>query len=179
MRSCSGHRLDTDKDLGARHRRALGRGPDKRGVGATRGAARGIAPPWSVVMTNLRLRPSVRCGIAGLAPLVPAVGQQLVDPLGRMGADATQHIAEVRLRVDPQTLAGRAQAHQDRRRLAPLVAPREEPVLALMPSSALPELGPVPAYAEFAHAGPRRLGPASEVAPHNLVTAHPGIEAAS
>src|SRR5262249_7475838 len=70
-------------------------------------------------------RRSVRCGIAGPAQLPPTVRQQLVDPLGRMRADPTQYIAEVGLPVAPPALARRAQAHQDRRRLRPLVAPRE------------------------------------------------------
>jgi hypothetical protein len=68
---------------------------------------------------------SGRCSVAGPAQLLPAVGQQLVDPVGWMRADATEHIAELRPRVDPQILAGRAQTHQDRRRLSPPVAPRE------------------------------------------------------
>ena len=46
---------------------------------------------------------SISSGAAGLAQLLPTVGQQLIDPLGRMGADAIQRIAEVSLRVDPQS----------------------------------------------------------------------------
>jgi hypothetical protein len=46
-----------------------------------------------------------------------------------MSADSVQHVAEVSLRVDLQFLARRAQAHQNGRRLASLVAPREQPVL--------------------------------------------------
>jgi hypothetical protein len=68
---------------------------------------------------------SARSGVVGLTQLLPAVGQQLIDPPGRTGADAIEHTAEVSLRVDPQVLARRAQAHQDRRRLTSLVAPRE------------------------------------------------------
>ena len=49
--------------------------------------------------------------------------------LCRVGADPVEHVAEVRQRVDPQVLARRAQAHQHRRRLAPSVAPGEQPVL--------------------------------------------------
>ena len=79
---------------------------------------------------------SVLHGFAGLAQLLPAVGQQLLDPTRRVGADPVEHVAEVRLRVDPQGLARRAQAHQHGRRPAPSVAPREQPVLPLMLSSA-------------------------------------------
>src|SRR5206468_2003341 len=61
--------------------------------------------------------------VSRLAQRLPAVGQQLLDPTRRMCADPVEHVAKVRLRVDPQVLARRAQAHQDGRRLTPLVAP--------------------------------------------------------
>ena len=40
-----------------------------------------------------------------------------------MGADSIENIAEVSLRIDLQFLTRRAQAHQNGRRLASLVAP--------------------------------------------------------
>jgi hypothetical protein len=51
---------------------------------------------------------SVLCGVAGLAQLLPTVGQQLLDPPRWMGADSIQHVAEVNLRVDSQLFARRA-----------------------------------------------------------------------
>jgi hypothetical protein len=39
-------------------------------------------------------------------------GSKFLDPPRRMRADPLEHVAEVRLRVDPQVLARRAQAHQ-------------------------------------------------------------------
>ena len=68
---------------------------------------------------------SVCSGGVGLVQLLPAVRQPFVDPLRRVRADSIEHIAEVSLRVDPQILAGRAQAHQHGRGLASLVAPCE------------------------------------------------------
>ena len=73
-------------------------------------------------------RCSVFCGGAGFAKRLPSVGQQFLDPPGRMGADSIENVAEVSLRIDIQFLARRAQAHQYGRRLASLVAPREQPV---------------------------------------------------
>ncbi len=74
-----------------------------------------------------------------LAQRLPAVGQQLLDPTRRVCADPVEHVAKVRLRVDPQVLARRAQAHQDSRCLAPFVASHEQPVFTIMPSLALAE----------------------------------------
>src|SRR3954451_22995322 len=71
---------------------------------------------------------SVLRGFSRLTQRPPAVGQQLLDPTRRVGADPVEHVAEVRLRVDPQGLARRAQAHQHGGRLAPAIAPRKQPV---------------------------------------------------
>ena len=44
---------------------------------------------------------SVLRGFAGLAQRLPPVGQQLFDPTRRVRTDPAEHVAEVRLRVDP------------------------------------------------------------------------------
>ncbi len=53
-------------------------------------------------------RCSVFCGNAGFAKRLPSIGQQVLEPPGRMGADSIENIAEVSLRIDLQFLARRA-----------------------------------------------------------------------
>ena len=79
---------------------------------------------------------SVLCGGVGFAKRLPSVGQQFLDPTGRMGADSIENVTEVSFRIDLQFLARRAQAHQHGRRLASLVAPHEQPVFPFMRTSA-------------------------------------------
>src|SRR5271155_4905144 len=57
----------------------------------------------------------------------PAVRQQFLDPAVRVCAHTDQDITQIDEWVDAKLLAGRAQAHQRRRRLAPLVTAGEQP----------------------------------------------------
>src|SRR5271166_767960 len=115
------------RSLGWRTRSPRVRTGPRRTWGKTnlsRGAHNRPALVWGDDERGAQVR-SVRCDVVGLAQFLPTVRQQLVDPLRRMGADPIEHIAEVSLRVDSQILARCAQADQDGRRLASLVASGE------------------------------------------------------
>ena len=66
----------------------------------------------------------------------PVVWKKFVDLLGGMAHDAPQHVFEVFLRIDAQVAAGLYQRKDCGARFAAVLAPYEEPVLAVMQSFA-------------------------------------------
>jgi hypothetical protein len=79
----------------------------------------------------------------------PRIGQQPRESVDRMGRQSLPHILQVRERIAPEALAAGHEALQGRRRRAAPVTPDKQGILALMLSSALSKLCPVPVYAEF------------------------------
>jgi hypothetical protein len=65
-----------------------------------------------------------------------------------MGRKTTENVGEIGKGIDVVVLTRPGEGIQDGRRPATAITPQERPVPPLMLSSALPELCPVPDYAE-------------------------------
>ena len=79
-------------------------------------------------------RPAVALGPLPLIDVetqpLPSVGEQLLDPPGRVGADAIQDVPEIGERVDAEAPARRRHAEEDGRGPATALAPGEQPIAA-------------------------------------------------
>ena len=70
------------------------------------------------------------CGLSLLLPRLPAPREQLVEPLGRVGGDAREQVAQVGLRIEAVELGGLDQGVDRRRPQAAVIGAGEQPVLA-------------------------------------------------
>jgi hypothetical protein len=92
--------------------------------------------------------------------LEPDIGEQIPQPVHRLGRESAEDVLKVGEGIDVVVLARAGHGVQDGRRTATAVTPQERPVPSLMLSSALTSLCPVPDNAEPTYAGPQSPGSA-------------------